>query len=302
MNAWRLMSAFAFRRSLVGLRRRLQQFASERAPVDKAPAAHDDVASLDILPGLVKFGALTVFVQNYVLQSMQCIGPSMLPTIGLSGDVVLLWPTASGLIRPQIGDVVICSSPTDPSATVCKRIAGMPGDIVRPRRAPGGPRLEREIVVPRGQCWLLGDNANDSTDSRWYGPVSLALVRGVVFLKVWPFSEMGWISRTPPRPEHLPPPQPATQRHERWEPIERVEETPAPPIVQPSQPQEVAPSYPPPAAPIDPSPSASEDAIAPAAPAPASPPAPRPAPDAFDGQSEDEAAKVAAAYRAHLVK
>ena len=166
-------------------------------------------------PSLIQFGALTAFAQNYVLGVMQCIGPSMLPTLGISGDVVLMWPTASGLLRPQIGDVVICASPTDPTSTVCKRIVGLPGDVVRYRRLPGMPsspfmatsdayvesgRGANEVVLqlPRGQCWLQGDNMADSCDSRYYGPVPLSLVRGIVFLKVWPFFEARWISKTQP--------------------------------------------------------------------------------------------------------
>ena len=75
---------------------------------------------------IFQFGCTFLFTQNYLLTSQQCIGPSMLPTLGLSGDVVLVWPTAGGLVRPQLGDVVICSSPTDPTMTVCKRVTGMP--------------------------------------------------------------------------------------------------------------------------------------------------------------------------------
>jgi len=162
----------------------------------------------DSMADLLQFGALVAFANNYVLTSMQCVGPSMLPTLGLSGDVVLMWPTAGNLVRPQLGDVVICSSPTDPTSTICKRVTGLPGDIARFRRLPGMPSgCKDEVVIPRGQCWLEGDNAYDSTDSRYYGPVPLALVRGVVFLKLWPFREAGWISRTkpppPPPPAHI---------------------------------------------------------------------------------------------------
>ena len=81
-------------------------------------------------PSLVQFGALIASAQNYALSVMQCVGPSMLPTLGISGDVVLMWPTASGLIQPQLGDVVICASPTDPTSTVCKRITGLHDDFV----------------------------------------------------------------------------------------------------------------------------------------------------------------------------
>ena len=161
-----------------------------------------ETSAFDMLPGLVQFGALVAFCQNYVITSMQCAGPSMLPTLGLSGDIVLMWPTASGLITPQLGDVVICTSVTDPTSTVCKRIAGMPGDIVRYRWKPGMIHSSSTLVPP-GQCWLHGDNSNDSTDSRYYGSVPLALIKGVVFMKLWPLSEARWISRTPPRAEEM---------------------------------------------------------------------------------------------------
>ncbi|RUS21821.1 IMP1 inner mitochondrial membrane peptidase-like protein [Endogone sp. FLAS-F59071] len=45
--------------------------------------------------------------------------------------------------------------------------------------------------VPPGHVWLGGDNMSNSTDSRLYGPVPLALVKGRVFARVWP--EPGWI-------------------------------------------------------------------------------------------------------------
>jgi mitochondrial inner membrane protease subunit 1 len=48
----------------------------------------------------------------------------------------------------------------------------------------------RHHVVPQGHVWLQGDNLNNSTDSRSYGAVPLALVRGRVFYKMWPPSEM----------------------------------------------------------------------------------------------------------------
>ena len=100
------------------------------------------------IPGLAAFGALAACAQHYVLAVMQCVGPSMLPTIGRSGDVVLMWSTANGWISPHRGDVVICASPTDPTSTVCKRVHGMPGDVVRWRRLPGMmPRIWSTIFV-----------------------------------------------------------------------------------------------------------------------------------------------------------
>lgn len=44
---------------------------------------------------------------------------------------------------------------------------------------------ERPEFVPPGHVWLEGDNAANSTDSRSYGPIPLAMVHGRVFYKVW---------------------------------------------------------------------------------------------------------------------
>ena len=75
---------------------------------------------------LAQFGAFVAFAHRYLLSTTQCIGPSMQPTIGTGGDVVVVWPTSQLPIssKPQLGDVVVCTSPTDPSLSVCKRILG----------------------------------------------------------------------------------------------------------------------------------------------------------------------------------
>uniref|UniRef100_A0A4W5N872 Peptidase S26 domain-containing protein n=1 Tax=Hucho hucho TaxID=62062 RepID=A0A4W5N872_9TELE len=39
-------------------------------------------------------------------------------------------------------------------------------------------------MVPKGHVWLEGDNLSNSADSRSYGPVPYALIRGRVCLKV----------------------------------------------------------------------------------------------------------------------
>ena len=169
--------------------------ASSSTAAAAAAAEADAATSFDSksLLELVQFGGLVVFVQNYVLSITQCIGPSMLPTIGTSGDVVVMWPAPLGrlipAVRPRVGDVVISTSPVDASQTVCKRVLGMPGDSVRVAPTSASSRV---VTVPAGHMWLQGDNVSDSTDSRYYGPVPLALLQGVVFLKVWPQRTLLW--------------------------------------------------------------------------------------------------------------
>lgn len=48
---------------------------------------------------------------------------------------------------------------------------------------------------------MLGDNRSVSRDSRTYGPVPLALIKGKVVAKVWPWRERKWIENSLQRSE-----------------------------------------------------------------------------------------------------
>ena len=54
--------------------------------------------------------------------------------------------------------------------------------------------------VPDGYMWLEGDNQHNSTDSRNYGPVPMALLRGRVAARVWPVDQAAAFSTDTPRP------------------------------------------------------------------------------------------------------
>jgi signal peptidase I len=106
----------------------------------------------------------------------------------------------------SVGDVVVVQHP-DRIGTVCKRVCGLPGDIVTkpgpPRRMMMMPtssnqiqqqqhqRLQRRrssalLVIPDGFIWLEGDNPSNSSDSRNYGPVPASMIVGRVLCRVWP--------------------------------------------------------------------------------------------------------------------
>ncbi|XP_031557185.1 mitochondrial inner membrane protease subunit 1-like [Actinia tenebrosa] len=129
-------------------------------------------------------------VHEYLGELILLVGPSMLPTLNSnsSGDVVVMERITRHLGTLQRGDITIARSPQDPNSLICKRIAAMAGDIVET-----GPEEEDYIKVPKGHLWLLGDNAEDSTDSRDYGSVPYGLVKGRVCFKLWPLSEFGRI-------------------------------------------------------------------------------------------------------------
>ena len=62
--------------------------------------------------------------------SPQCFGPSMLPTLNMTGDIVGYEHLTQRFSKLDTGDLVVAVSPTDPSKLVCKRIIGVEGDRV----------------------------------------------------------------------------------------------------------------------------------------------------------------------------
>ena len=78
----------------------------------------------------------------------------------------------------SVGDVVVVQHP-DRKGTVCKRVLGLPGDLVTRQR--GGLQ-----VVPDGHLWLEGDNSLNSSDSRNLGPIPAELLVGRALFRVWP--------------------------------------------------------------------------------------------------------------------
>ena len=99
---------------------------------------------------------------------------SMAPTL-LAGDHIVV-TTYSG--EPRRGDVVVFRAPQQANELMVKRIAGTPGDAVD---AGGG----RTVIVPAGCYFVIGDNRQDSFDSRHWGPVPRDLIVGRARVVLW---------------------------------------------------------------------------------------------------------------------
>jgi type IV secretory pathway protease TraF len=93
----------------------------------------------------------------------------MVPTL-LSGDRVLVWRGVGPLKPPiRVGDLVAVVDPRDSGKVMVKRVAGVVGTEVS----------------------VLGDNEASSTDSRHFGPVSAAAIRGRVIYRYLPEERRG---------------------------------------------------------------------------------------------------------------
>ncbi len=150
------------------------------------------------LVGALAYGSYSL-VTRFVLQSVQVVGNSMAPTLENTGRYLLnRWVY---LVRePKRADIVVIRDPADDSYAV-KRIVAGGGDSIQlkagriyvngrlldePYLAPGtvtfaGPSVrEQSFVCRKDQFFVLGDNRNNSADSRVYGPVARQKILGVI--------------------------------------------------------------------------------------------------------------------------
>ena len=119
-------------------------------------------------------------------------GPSMLPNFNQNtNNIVFVEHITNRWKSFNVGDVVISKSPLEPNKMVCKRVAAIEGQRVKRPDGMFGKSASKYLEIPHGHLWLLGDNPENSTDSRFYGPVPLGLIRGRVCFKIWPISEFG---------------------------------------------------------------------------------------------------------------
>ncbi|XP_029901576.1 mitochondrial inner membrane protease subunit 1 [Myripristis murdjan] len=142
----------------------------------------------------IQYGCIAHCAFEYIGEFVVCSGPSMEPTI-INHDVVFSERFSRHLYKIEKGDIVIAKSPFDPHMNICKRVIGLEGDKI----CTSGPSdlFKTHTYVPKGHVWLEGDNLRNSTDSRSYGPVPYALIRGRVCLKLWPPHSFGTLSESP---------------------------------------------------------------------------------------------------------
>jgi len=128
-------------------------------------------------------------------------GGSMEPTLHSGGNEPFGYLKADLLYLDKMslrnytfsrGDVVVFRSPLEPKMWLVKRLIALPSDWVT---VPGTYEI---LQVPKGHCWVEGDNAEVSFDSKSFGPIPLALLKGRVTNVIWPPSRFGHVENRLP--------------------------------------------------------------------------------------------------------
>lgn len=155
---------------------------------------------LEVL-GTIILAILIFLTVNATLESRQVEGCSMNPGLE-DGQRVLVVKASYWFGEPQRGDVIIFHSPSDPGRTLIKRVIGLPGEWVEikegtvyiddePLDEPyiqGDNKAYPRVQVPEGNYFVMGDNRNNSTDSRRWGMLSREFIIGRAWLCYWPLS------------------------------------------------------------------------------------------------------------------
>ncbi len=143
-------------------------------------------------------------------QTLQ-IGDHILVNKFLYGIKIPYWrKTIIPIEKPQRGDIIVFKYPIDPDKDFIKRVIGVGGDVVEcrdkklyvngellnhdhgvftdPHVLPGNIRPRDNfgpITVPESSLFVMGDNRDESFDSRFWGYVDLKAVNGKAFIIYW---------------------------------------------------------------------------------------------------------------------
>lgn len=160
---------------------------------------------------------LMLVVRTFVIEPYVVPTGSMEDTIEIGDQVFAQKVTTNLGMSPQAGDIIVFRNPDGSSDhdVLVKRViatAGQTVEMVDGRVLVDGQALDEPYTigqsqplasqapgviirypytVPEGCIWVMGDNRENSADSRYFGAVEVDDVIGVVVLRYWPLHRFG---------------------------------------------------------------------------------------------------------------
>lgn len=143
------------------------------------------------------------FAVDAVIDREEVFNVSMEPTV-VQGEVIFVNKLAYRLGNVDRGDIVTFHSPYEPEENYIKRVIGLPGDEVRIDGGEvyvNGTKIEEPYlnnvtmdentwIVPEGMFFVMGDNRQDSLDSRTWGFLSKDDLIGKALAVYWPLTHI----------------------------------------------------------------------------------------------------------------
>lgn len=164
---------------------------------------------------------LALFIRTFIIQAFKIPSQSMEPTLRVGDHLLVnkfiygiklpfLHKTIIPISTPKRGDIIVFIYPEDRSKDFIKRVIGLPGEKVevkeqtlfindKPIEDPYGHYSKTKgfgenfsnmgrfnpYVVKEGHYFVLGDNRDNSKDSRFWGTVPSELIKGKALIIYW---------------------------------------------------------------------------------------------------------------------
>jgi signal peptidase I len=125
---------------------------------------------------------IAVILRLFVVQAYRVSSGSMEDTL-IEGDFLFVNKMAYVFGEPKVDDVIVFEFPMNPTKDYIKRIVALPGQVVEIREkrlyvdnelVPDEPGMQ----VPADNYFVLGDNRDDSQDSRFWGFLDKKHIKG----------------------------------------------------------------------------------------------------------------------------
>lgn len=175
---------------------------------EKKKTVGQEILSLLCYLGIVLI--LTFLIVNFVGVRTEVLGTSMQPTL-MNRDQLIVEKVSYYFNDPQRYDIIVFPYPEEPSKHYIKRIIGLPGETVQIIDGYvyiNGELLdehygnavmnyagvaEEPVVLGDDEYFVLGDNRNNSEDSRYaaVGNIKRSEISGRAWVRIWPLSSFG---------------------------------------------------------------------------------------------------------------
>ena len=159
----------------------------------------------DWIISIVVAVVLAFLIRQFIVELYIVDGPSMRPTLQ-SQERLVVNKFIYSLRAPEKGEILVFKYPRDQSRDFIKRVIATPGDTIEikdGRVYVNDQMLNEDYIlektrseypkatVPEGSVFVMGDNRNNSEDSRFadVGFVPYSLIKGKACLVFWPLGQ-----------------------------------------------------------------------------------------------------------------
>lgn len=192
-----------------GEKRKLLEFREEEKKPLLSDKAKKEIREWAV--SLVTAVVIVMLIRTFLFTIISVDGPSMSDTL-LDGDRLFVSVLDMRLNGPDRFDVIICKYPGRSDQYV-KRVIGLPGETIEVKEGVlyvNGMIVEEPflsddrtvrfdkasnnfgpIVIPEGEYFVMGDNRDNSNDSRNVGTITEDMVIGKVRQIIWPLGHFG---------------------------------------------------------------------------------------------------------------